>query len=333
MAIKFSLDLGGMLPLEDYVRFGRLAEDYGFDEIHVVDDLTFKPAWPLLTLIGANTSRIRLGPWLIAPRLVHPAYHAANLALLDLLTGGRAVCALGRGAFYDFVGLPPVERPLTMIREAVEMIRRLLAGDRRPYEGEIFRATPDLCLQFEPVQRDIPILIGTFGQQTCELAGRIADGFVTSCTADPGVFRMLRGRFEAGARAAGRDAAPLQVAASPICALAADGRAAYETLRRMLPRFLPFFHPLTEYAGIPKDLIRDANAAFMGGDLERAAGYVSDDMLRFFAVIGTPREVVAQVEALIDAGVNHVAFTGPVLPDAEQTIRLLGDEVLPRFRR
>jgi alkanesulfonate monooxygenase SsuD/methylene tetrahydromethanopterin reductase-like flavin-dependent oxidoreductase (luciferase family) len=88
LSIKFSIDLTGNLPVHDYPRLARQVETYGFDEVHVVDDLMFKPAWPLLALMGQQTERIKLGPALIAPRIVHPAYHAANLAVLDELTGG-----------------------------------------------------------------------------------------------------------------------------------------------------------------------------------------------------------------------------------------------------
>ena len=52
MTVKFSIDLHGRYPVDEYIRIAKLAEDHGFDEVHVVDDLGFKPAWPLLALIA-----------------------------------------------------------------------------------------------------------------------------------------------------------------------------------------------------------------------------------------------------------------------------------------
>ena len=44
---------------------GQAIERLGFDELHIADHLIMRPAWPILSLIGANTSRIRRG-------IVHP---------------------------------------------------------------------------------------------------------------------------------------------------------------------------------------------------------------------------------------------------------------------
>lgn len=332
MTVKFSIDLAGIFAVEDYIRLARLAEDYEFDELHIVDDLSFKPAWPLLTLVATHTQRIKLGPWLIAPRIVHPAYHAANLALLDLISGGRAVCALGRGGFFELLGLEAPEKPLTMIREAMHIIRRMLARDRTPFDGQVFKAGAELELRFAPLRADIPILIGTFGLQTCKLAGSIADGFVTSCMTDAHYFRQLKQNFEAGAMAAQRDPAGLELAVSPLCSLSRDREAAWAPVRHMLPQLLPFMRPLTGYAGIDDQLIDAIAAASAAQDHRKASSYLTDDMIRFFATVGTPADIIPQIEALVDAGATHVAFGGNLGPDPDEAIKLLATEVLPRFR-
>ena len=55
MALKFSVGLQGSYPVRQYIEMAQRIENYGFDEIHVYDDLMFKPTWPLLTLIGEHT--------------------------------------------------------------------------------------------------------------------------------------------------------------------------------------------------------------------------------------------------------------------------------------
>ena len=52
MVLEFRIGLLGSYPVRDYINMSQRIEDYGFDEIHVYDDLMFNPAWPLLTLIG-----------------------------------------------------------------------------------------------------------------------------------------------------------------------------------------------------------------------------------------------------------------------------------------
>lgn len=137
MTIKFSVGLQGSYPIRDYIEKAQRIESYGFDEVHVYDDLMFKPAWPLLTLIGEHTERIKVGPGIITPQIVHPCYHAGNIAELDELTNGRAVLGIARGAFFEFLGIEKQEKPITMVREAIQIIRRLLSGDRTAFHKEV----------------------------------------------------------------------------------------------------------------------------------------------------------------------------------------------------
>ena len=85
----------------------------------------------------------------------------------------------------------PPDRPLTMLREAVAMMRRLLAGDATEVEGREFAATRDLVLRFPVTRPDVPIWLGTWSPQTCELAGEVADGVYIGNLADPGYLRTL----------------------------------------------------------------------------------------------------------------------------------------------
>jgi 5,10-methylenetetrahydromethanopterin reductase len=333
VTIQFSIDLPGILPVQEYPRLARAAESYGFDEVHVVDDLMFRPAWPLLALMGQQTERIKLGPALIAPRIVHPAYHAANLAVLDELTGGRATCALGRGAFFEMLGLGAPAKPLSMIRESVHLMRRLLAGDRTPLDGAVFSATSDLAFRFQPVRPEIPIVIGTFGPQTAKLAGEIADGLLTSCLANGDHYATLWNSMAAGASAAGRDPKSLQAIVSPICALSKDGAAARACVRPLLAEGLQWFQPMTAAAGIDDATIEAARKAAQAGDMRRAAELVPEKALDFFTVCGTPRDVIPRLEGLVAAGANHLAFTVMPMLDVDETIRLIAREVMPHFGR
>lgn len=337
MTLKFSIDLHGRYAVDQYVRIAKLAEDHGFDEVHVVDDLGFKPAWPLLALIARNTSRVGLGPWLVTPRIVHPAYHAASLAELDEISGGRAVCCIGRGGFMDLLGLAEPAKPLTMLRESVQLTRHLLSGDKKAFKGAVFETREGMELKFEVRRADIPLLIGTWGPQTAKMAGEIADGFLASCLADGPYFRTLVESFEAGAETAGRDRQQLEKAVSPLCSISRNRDLAFELMRRKLPSMLQYLYPLTEHAGIaPEDVPREPYSieALKNRNLpvpERGLA-MSEDQIRFFSTVGTPADVIPQVEGLIDAGANHIAFCGPLGPDIDEAISLLAKEIVPRFR-
>jgi 5,10-methylenetetrahydromethanopterin reductase len=329
MSLTFSIDLPGMMPARDYLPIARHIEELGFDELHVFDDLMQRPAWPMLSLIGANTETLRLGPTIISPRIVHPAYHAANLAVLDELTDGRAVCAVGRGAFFEWLGLEPPDRPFTMLREAFEVMRRVLRGDTTPFDGEIFSTTEALALAFPTPRPDIPIWLGTFGPKTCELAGEIADGAYIGNLADATHFRTLRDRIATGATRVGRDPATLEIAAGPICMIGPDRSTANDLMRPLAAQALDWLHPLTEAAGVTPAQLSAVKAAVAAGDHAAAAGELSDEVVEFFALTGTPDDVIPRIQALVDAGANHIAFATFPTPTLLEQLTLIAQEIIP----
>ena len=109
--------------------------------ISVFHDLFYQPAiFPLLVL-ARTTERVRLGPAGLNARTLHPVEIAGQVASLDLASHGRAYLGLVAGSWLDRLGLED-ERPLSRLREAVEVTRRLLAGDLSGFAGECFTLAP-----------------------------------------------------------------------------------------------------------------------------------------------------------------------------------------------
>jgi 5,10-methylenetetrahydromethanopterin reductase len=67
------------------------------------------------------------------------------------------------------------------------------------------------------------------------------------------------------------------------------------------------------------------------GDYAGAKALVTDDMLRL-GIVGTPKDVIRQIEELAGAGIDEVGLGGPLGPDPHAAIELLGREVMPYFR-
>ncbi len=332
MTIKFSVGLQGSYPIRDYINKAQRIESYGFDEIHVYDDLMFKPTWPILTLIGEHTDKIKVGPGIITPQIVHPCYHAGNLAELDELTDGRAVLGIARGAFWEFLGIEKQNKPITMVREAIQIIRRLLSGDRTAFHGDVFTVTEELFFRFQPLRKEIPIFIGTWGPLMCQLAGEIADGVKSDGLWNPDYVKIIRENIEIGAARVNRNPDEVEIIAGPLSSISADREKAKATARRVLAVYLPYLRPMTDVAGIPEEEIIKVREAAVSGDFEQGASYVSDLSVSKCSVTGTPEDVIQQIEKMAEAGVNHVAFGHCLGPDFDEAIDLLGKEVLPHFK-
>ena len=84
---------------------------------------------------------MRLGPAALNPYTLHPFEIAGQAAALDLVSDGRAYVGIVQGAWLDELGLAE-EKPLTALREAVEVIRRVISGDRSGFAGTRFTIAP-----------------------------------------------------------------------------------------------------------------------------------------------------------------------------------------------
>jgi 5,10-methylenetetrahydromethanopterin reductase len=331
MPVKFSVMFTGMYSMSAVAQMAKRIEDYGFDELHVADDLVFRPAWPMLTVAAQHTSRIKLGPFIVTPQVAHPVYHASNLAALDELSGGRAICGMGRGGFNPLIGIQGPPKAIKMLKEAYLMMRRMLSGDRTPFDGEFFKGTRDLYFQYEIARRDVPVFIGTWGPKMARMAGGVAPGIKADCVADPGYLRQLGAQMAAGAAESGRDASKLDLIVGPLCCVSRDRELATRTIKEMLALLQPFLAPMTHNVGISDEEIAATAEAFNSGDVARAVSMVSDKAVQAFSLTGTAADVIPQIEALIDAGATNIAFGPPLGPDFLVALELLATEVLPHF--
>ena len=332
MTLKLSIMLTGSSSMHDYGWMAREIEGYGFDELHIADDLIMRPAWPILTLIGHHTERIKLGPAIVTPKIAHPVYHATNLAALDELTGGRAICGVGRGGLNTLIGIEKPYKTTLMLREAITVMRKVIARDPTPFTGEFFSTTGELLLHQQPVRSEIPIFIGTWGPRISQLGGEIATGIKADCVADPGYLGKLRENVHIGAERAGREPSESEIIVGPLCSISMDRPRAVSTMKLLLAIFLPFTSPMKEAHGIDDEQIRIANTAYLEGNYEKAEACVPDKAVQVFSLTGTPGDIIPRIEALVDAGATHVAFGPPLGPDFEESIRLLGKKVVPYFR-
>src|SRR5688500_3233121 len=111
-----------------------MAEAEGYADFWYSDEKFYRDPWVGLTLAALESRAIRLGPGVTEPYARHPARLAMAIASLDEVAGGRAVLGIGAGG----TGFPPMgierRKPAVALREAVAVIRALLAGETVTYE-------------------------------------------------------------------------------------------------------------------------------------------------------------------------------------------------------
>ncbi|GAA0408956.1 hypothetical protein GCM10009530_71720 [Microbispora corallina] len=330
--VEIGLGLQSDKRAGDYARLARGAEEHGFDVLTVFGDLMYQPPiFPLLEM-AAVTGRVRLGAACLNPFSMAPYEIAGQVAALDLASDGRAYLGLARGTWLGAVGIGQ-PRPLTAIEEAAEVVYRLLRGDSGGYEGRVFRLLPGTALRY-PVRRpDPPLLIGAWGPKGAALAGRIADEIKVGGSANPAMVAVIRDRVRAGALAAGRAGEEVGIVFGAVTVVDADGAAARDRARAEVAMYLAVVAELDPTVEIPADLLARVRELVGAGRHRDAGRLVPDDLLDLFAFSGTPEQVAAQAQALIDAGVRRVEFGTPHGLADMRGVDLLGSAVLPLLRR
>jgi 5,10-methylenetetrahydromethanopterin reductase len=299
--VEVGLGLQSDKTRDEYLALARHAEAGGFDVVSVYHDLLYQPAIAPLLLMARETERVRLGPAALNPYTLHPVEIAGQIAALDAVSDGRAYLGLVQGSWLDRLGIEP-HRPLTTLRETVEIVRRLLAGDRSGFAGEAFSLAPGAGLAYEPLRREVPLMIGTWRPRTAAFAGEVAHEVKIGGTANPDMVRLVREWI-------GNDDVAIVVGAVTVVDL--DGRAARERARA----------EVEPYLGVVAHL--DPTL-----DLERSA----EPPLDRFVLAGTPEEVAAQARRLLDAGAGRVEFGTPQGLTTSAGVDLLAGRVLPLLR-
>jgi 5,10-methylenetetrahydromethanopterin reductase len=238
----------------EYATLAALAEDCGFDVLSVFGDLLFQPpVYPLLEMARA-TSRVRLGAACWNPYTLHPYEIAGQLAALQQASAGRAYLGLARGTWLDAIGVSQ-DRPVTRLREAVEVIRALLSGDTNGVAGSVFRLTAGTRLRYRLPGAPAPLLIGTWGPATAAMAGELADEVKIGGTANPAMIGVMRQRLAPGLALAGREAGAVKVVVGAVTVVDEDGAAARAKARMEVAMYLDAIGRLDPTVRLPSDLL------------------------------------------------------------------------------
>jgi 5,10-methylenetetrahydromethanopterin reductase len=309
--MRFGIQLHGSFPMRLYPELAREVERHPFAELTVHDVVWWRPVWPILTLAAQATERVLIGPDVTHPYLTHPAFIAQNLAGIDELSGGRAILGVGRGSLLEPLGIKRTDAA-ERVRETVEMVRRLLGGERTEFRGKHFQAGAPAAFLWAPPRAEIPVFVGAFADGTVEACAAWAEEIRPPATWDTRYFEHLRQVAEASAAAAGRR---VRLGAEVWTVVGDDRPAARALGRQVLARFLPSMAAMTRFYEVDPEEARGGPEA------------ISDRTLDLFVATGPPDEIAEGVRRLGAAGAETVTFSGRLGEDPLRAIRQLGELV------
>src|SRR5690606_28017801 len=284
----------------------------------VDDDSASGFAFSTIAAMAQATERVHFVTGVTTPLFrFHPAVVAQAAATLDRLSGGRFRLGVGTGENinegplgYDF---PAYKERNARMTEALEIMRRLLDGEKLTYEGEYY-VTDRAKLYSPPVHDHLPIYMAAGGPKSATLAGEKADGVITSVK-DPAdtMEKVVKPLREAAAGAGHPDPTVL---ATRWSIWAQDDDEAW----RALTSWRGLRAPGRLEAVDPQTL------------RERADEMPRSEVLERYSRVGSAEDVVATYRPLIDdLGADIVTMQMTSL-DQQALIATLGTQVLPALR-
>lgn len=323
------------VPMELYWRttyYTIQAERLGYDSIWITDHFNNRNVYVSLAVIANYTERIRLGPGVTNPYLVHPVMTAQSVASLNEVAPGRVICGIGAGdrTTLDMVGVE-MKAPLRTVREAVEIIKRQIAREKGEYAGKEFRTTAGARFNFR-VETDIPIYVGAQGPKMLALAGAIGDGALVNAS-HPDDIEWAVKTIQDGAEKAGRKTDELDIAAYTSFSVAENEKSARKPVAPVVA-YIVAGSPSTvlerhDISVEKSEQIRDDLANRKWGE---AFGAVDSNMIDAFAVCGSPDQCTEKIDTLFKTGITHFVTGSPLGPNIRGAIKLFGEEVLPHFK-
>jgi probable F420-dependent oxidoreductase len=180
---RFGIVAGQLGSAADWTAKARRAEALGYASLVVPDTVGRTPSpLPALAVAAAVTSRLRVGPYVLANDYRNPVLLARECATLDVLTAGRFELGLGAGRpnagdDYRKLGLsldPPGTR-VDRLTEALSIVKRLLGGETVSFGGRYYQVESAEAFPRPIQQPRPPILVAAAAPRLLALAAREAD--------------------------------------------------------------------------------------------------------------------------------------------------------------
>jgi alkanesulfonate monooxygenase SsuD/methylene tetrahydromethanopterin reductase-like flavin-dependent oxidoreductase (luciferase family) len=214
----------------------------------------------------------------------------------------------------------------------MDIVRKVVAGERVEYEGEIYQTGKRFQLSWKPCYPDLPIYLAGLGPQMTKLVGKIADGvFINMAT--PAKVKEIAARVREGAVEAGRDPAKIEIIAKSRVSLNPDRKLARAKLRQVLTFYniADHYSDMLRGLGFEKEVTR-IHEAFQQGGFKAAMGALTDDYMDRLPVVPATsvKEIKEKVAAFADAGatrlvIPYVPVTEPVVEDARRFLEAWGN--------
>jgi alkanesulfonate monooxygenase SsuD/methylene tetrahydromethanopterin reductase-like flavin-dependent oxidoreductase (luciferase family) len=196
--MKFGVYLRGAQTYPRMLELAKASEELDYYGVFVNDHVEglsgdrtepYWEAWTLMTGIGVETKKIRVGHITLFNSLRNPAFLAKQVATLDQMTNGRYELILGAGwsepeyEGYDLMekgrGMPSAGERVSRLKESVDILKGMLHNEIFSYEGKYWKLKEAVNVP-QPVQKPFRISVGARQPRMIKITAKYTDGINSS---------------------------------------------------------------------------------------------------------------------------------------------------------
>jgi alkanesulfonate monooxygenase SsuD/methylene tetrahydromethanopterin reductase-like flavin-dependent oxidoreductase (luciferase family) len=314
--MRVAYSLGSLLTIDQIIDCAKHLSKYTLDTIWVPETWGMEN-FSMLCIVSQNASFPRIGSSIINIYSRSPALIAMGAATVDTISKGRLVLGLGTSSLPIIEGFHGItfKKPVSRMREYVEIIRLVLPGKQVNYDGNFFRLR-NFTLLIKPPREKIPIYLAAVNQKMVELSWEIADGVIfylrPILELKEIINRMQKKR-------------KIDVACQLITCVHHDSEKAIERAKKTLAFYISVGKIYREFLA-ENGFAKETSAIY---DEFKKSGFgqnhelVSNSMLESLAIYGTPEECIKKLERFRKTGLDLPILQFNPIGDVMKSFSLL----------
>lgn len=289
------------------LRYAQEADELGYDSFWMPEAWGYE-AFSLLTEIACHTKNIRLGTGIVNVFSRSPGLLAMHAATLDEISEGRFLLGLGTSGANVIEGFHgvPYEKPLTRLREYIQVIQTLIAGGRLTQAEATLWDLRHFKLEMTPVRDRVPIYCACLNDKAIRMVGELADGWMPTFwpyeQLDKGKALLAE-----GAAKSGRDVNQIEISPFTTVIPMPKKEDSYAMARGAISFYIGgmgvYYHAMLSRMGFAEnaDKIRDL---YVANKRKEAAEAVSDELMEALVIAGDPDFCRSRLGQWRDHGVS-----------------------------
>jgi alkanesulfonate monooxygenase SsuD/methylene tetrahydromethanopterin reductase-like flavin-dependent oxidoreductase (luciferase family) len=323
--------IGSKIHFENMIEESKFAEEFGFSTVsipehHLINLLMMPSPLQMAVKIASVTNKIKITTGIVVLPIHDMRTYAGEVSTADILTDGRLILGVGRGAFaWEMKRLgTPKEISKEKFVESLEVLQLLLKNKEVSYKGKYYNFEP-ITIMPRPVSQPIQMMVAAMDLKSIKDAA--ARGFHVQSTVLSGTKELLLQRvnaFKEGCEILGEEGKLLNLSMQRMAYLAKDQKDADEKNKLAYEYYKRFDNMFTGPGKVK------------AGWIDPLPRKQSLEELKENLLICTLNEMIDKLSIYAEAGVDEIILSssfGQSHKDLVGSMQRIGENVIPYFKK